>query len=146
MEQWKDIVGFEGIYQISSLGRIKSLPGKDKSVRREKILKQKNKKGYFEVILWKNSKYSSFRVHRLVATHFINNHDNKPEVNHIDGDRGNNRVENLQWCTSKENSYHSKHILGNSKVISSKKILELFKINKNLPLDQFVGILLINSK
>lgn len=104
-EIWKDIPGFEGLYKISSFGRIKSFK-KDKD---GVILKNTNKKGdYFSFVLQgKGKKQKSTRIHRLVAEAFIPNPDNLPEVNHKDGNKQNNRVENLEWCSRSYNTRHS---------------------------------------
>ena len=114
MEIWKDIPGYEGLYQISNYGRVKALAKEWKShhtaklKHRETLLKcQISKSGYLSVTLYKNRNYIHYRVHRLVALVFITNPENKPFINHIDFDRKNNRVENLEWCTSRENNAHS---------------------------------------
>ena len=100
MEIWKDIEGFEGLYQVSNLGRTKRLYKNDK----EKILKPfSNKDGYLRVNLCKEGKSKQSKVHRLVAKAFIPNLDNKSQVNHRDENKSNNKVENLEWVTSKEN-------------------------------------------
>lgn len=107
-EEWRDIAGYEGIYQVSNLGRIKSL-GNDKS-RKEKILKPvNNSDGYPQVTLYKNRKREQVSVHRLVADTFIQNPDNLPQVNHKDENTKNNRVDNLEWCTPKYNSNYGTH-------------------------------------
>lgn len=99
-EIWKDIAGWEGLYQVSTCGRVKSL-----KYGKERILKQsKNSSGYLTVSLYIEGKTFSKVVHRLVAIAFIPNPENKIEVNHIDEDKKNNRLENLNWMTSKENS------------------------------------------
>ncbi len=100
-EIWKDIDGYEGIYQVSNLGRVKSFHG-----RNEKIMKQRFHRGYKIINLTKNKKVKTFRVGRLVAIAFIPNPERKPEVNHIDEVKSNDRVDNLSWVTSKENSNH----------------------------------------
>ena len=113
-EIWKDVEGFEGCYQVSSSGVIKSLfrlvNGKNGGMRpvSERILKQKiTVYGYREVALCENRAYTYLKVHRLVAMAFIPNPENKPEVNHKDGNKLNNNFSNLEWCTSSENSIHS---------------------------------------
>ena len=99
-EIWKDIFGYEGLYQVSNLGRVRSLKfGKERilSIRRSKF-------GYLLVNLCKNSDMKTFRVHRLVGQSFIPNPNNLPEINHRDEDKTNNKVVNLEWCSSKYNA------------------------------------------
>lgn len=99
---WKDVKEYEGLYQISDEGQVKSL-GNNKS-RKEKILKPtKNRDGYLQVPLCKNGKRKTIKIHRLVAEAFISNPDNLPEVNHKDENKINNCVENLEWCDRKYN-------------------------------------------
>lgn len=99
-ELWKDIKDFEGLYQISNFGNVRSLIT-NKNIKFNKV------KGYLYVHLYNNSKRKSIRVNRLVAQAFIPNPDNKPQVNHIDGDKLNNRVDNLEWVTREENMQHA---------------------------------------
>ena len=102
MEIWKDIEGYEGLYQVSNKGRIKSL--NYRHTGKEKILSSKpNSNGYLRVYLYKNRKRNSFSVHRLVAEAFIPNYDNLSEVNHKDENKENNTVDNLEWCDRKYN-------------------------------------------
>ena len=119
MEIWKDIKKFEGIYQVSNLGNIKSL--NNNKTKKEKILKlNKDKKGYLYVDLYKNNKSKRFVVHRLVAEAFIPNPENKPCIDHINTIRDDNRVENLRWVTYKENCNNPLTRKHNSEVRSGK--------------------------
>lgn len=112
MEVWKDIPGYEGLYQVSSLGRVKSLPkrkGKGLGyVKDEEILKASVEKyGYARVVLHKDGVRKKCQVHRLVAETFIPHTDCKHQVNHINCNKADNRVENLEWCTGSENTAHA---------------------------------------
>lgn len=99
-EIWKDIEGYEGFYQVSNFGRVKR-------VETNRILKgRKDSKGYLMANLSKNSIVSNKTIHRLVAQAFIPNPENKPDINHIDEDKTNNNVNNLEWSTRKENCNH----------------------------------------
>lgn len=105
-EVWKDIEGFEGRYQVSNFGRVKSFVGT--SNISGMFLKFSEVDGYSRVHLTdSNGKRRGFLVHRLVGTAFIPNTQDKPEINHIDSNRKNNFYENLEWVTSQENSVHS---------------------------------------
>ncbi|MCF0232461.1 MAG: NUMOD4 motif-containing HNH endonuclease [Enterococcus sp.] len=113
-EIWRDIKGYEGLYQVSNLGRVKSL---DRYVRCKHNSKahikgkikaiSKNRYGYCMVGLAKENTYKGFCVHRLVAQAFIPNPQNKREINHIDCNKENNIVKNLEWCSRKENMQHA---------------------------------------
>lgn len=99
-EIWKDIDGYEGLYQVSNLGRVKR-------VNTGRVLKGvKDRKGYLIVNLCKNGSQSTKKIHRLVAQAFISNPESKPQVNHIDENKTNNMVSNLEWMTSTENNNH----------------------------------------
>lgn len=104
-EIWMDIKDYEGLYQISSLGRVKSIRKTIKYLKFDENKKQHT--SYFRVTLSKNGETKRFMVHRLVAESFLDNPNNKEFVNHIDNDGTNNRVENLEWVTHSENMIHS---------------------------------------
>ena len=109
-EEWRSIPEFDG-YQVSSLGRVKSTDrfcGDRPGVTKGKILKPfRNKRGYLEVNLYKNSKSTAKIIHRLAAKAFISNDFNKPQVNHIDGNKLNNKISNLEWMSNSENQLHA---------------------------------------
>lgn len=105
MEIWKDIIGYDQ-YQVSNLGRVKTTA--NEATRKERILKPLiHPKGYFRVALWRNNKSKFFFIHRLVAEYFISNPENKSTINHIDGDKSNNHIDNLEWATYRENMNHA---------------------------------------
>lgn len=112
MEIWKDINGYEGYYQISNKGNVRSVDRFDGVHDRIGAVIKPNLKsnGYLQVGLRKHNKRKWVGVHRLVAIHFIDNLENKPQVNHIDGNKQNNTVENLEWVTAKENQQHAARI------------------------------------
>jgi hypothetical protein len=108
-EIWKDIIGYEGFYQVSNFGRVKSFYNNRHGVGSERILKQGfynrgRTNNYKIVVLAKNKKHTTKTVHRLVATAFLDNFTNKPCINHKDGNTSNNFAFNLEWVTEKENS------------------------------------------
>lgn len=113
IEVWKDILGFEGIYKISDKGRVKRLPGKIvckngviKKLKETILRPQKYSNGYLFYNLSVKGSNKCLNAHRLVAKAFLPNESNKREVNHINEDKTDNRVENLQWVTHKENINH----------------------------------------
>lgn len=118
IEIWKDIKDFEGLYQVSNLGRVKSL-----KLNRELIMKPtKEVNGYLTINLTNNDgKHKKFLIHRLVVEAFIPNPDNKPQVDHINTDTTDNRVENLRWVTPMENTNNP---------LTLKHIGEFNKINR----------------
>lgn len=122
-EIWKDIEGYEGVYHVSNLGRAKR-------VTTGRILKSgKDRGGYLQVDLCKNGKHKTHRIHRLVAQAFIPNPENKPEVNHIDENKTNNMVSNLEWMTAKENSNHGTRNERMAKAISKSNSIPIIATN-----------------
>ena len=112
-EEWKDIKGFEGWYQVSNLGRVRSVERQIKNngtlqTYNSHILKPSiTKKGYFYVVLYKQSKSKHKYIHRLIDEHFIENPEELPCVNHKDANKLNNNITNLEWCTYKQNIQHA---------------------------------------
>ena len=114
METWKDIKGYEGRYQVSSKGKVKGLRINGKHCKRESEIVLKAftcGSGYQEVILHLDGDRKPKLIHRLVAEAFIPNPHNKEEVNHKDGDKSNNNVDNLEWVTPNENHEHLRKVL-----------------------------------
>ena len=105
IEIWKDIKGVEGKYEISSLGRVMSI--KRKGTRGGILNIHKSINGYLRVCLWIDDGVKTLSLSRLIAQAFIPNPENKPEVNHINGIKTDNRIENLEWCTRDENQKHA---------------------------------------
>ena len=109
-EIWKDVVGYEGLYQVSNMGNVKSLNWRGLGVEKNLYLKKHNK-GYLKVELASDGKRKSYTVHMLVAIAFIPNPLCYSQINHIDENKANNCVSNLEWCTPSENNlkYHKNH-------------------------------------
>lgn len=103
-EVWKDVIGYEGIYQISNLGRVKRLVSEKCEKERIISITKDERYGYCRVMLSKQGHAKRFLLHRLLAIHFIPNPYNKPCIDHINGVRHDNRLENLRWCTHLENN------------------------------------------
>ncbi len=117
-EIWKDIEGYEGRYRVSSYGRVYSCVS-------EKILKAVNTRGYLTVCLTINRKQTNYKIHRLVALAFLENPENKPQVNHIDGIKTNNNISNLEFVTPSENIVHA-HATGLSSAnITNRKLTDI---------------------
>lgn len=131
-EIWKDIKNFEGSYQVSNLGRVKSLSRKRNriyGVVRERILRAGiNRDGYACVILFNKLGKKGFKVHRLVAKAFVLNNENKPQINHKDGNKCNNNISNLEWVTHSENALHA---IENNLMKSVKEKVKVKQLDKN---------------
>ena len=106
-EEWKYINGYEGKYEVSNTGRVRSCSGRNAGLIHSGAICSK---GYKRVCLYKDGKQRIFRVHRLVAKAFIENSDNLPQVNHKDCDKLNNHIDNLEWC---DNQYNHNHKMKN---------------------------------
>lgn len=134
-EIWKDVKDFEGLYQVSNLGNLKRLVSK--RVLFERLIGSSiDRYGYVKRALCKDGKMYYFTEHRLVANAFIPNAFNKPSVNHINGIKTDNKVENLEWCTNKENTQHAiriglkdqKGIKHHKCKLTEKQVLEIREI------------------
>ena len=122
-EIWKDVVGFEGLYKVSNKGNVFSVGRRDSRGRKcgGRILKPtRTRNGYLKVDLHNNGKRKTKHIHRLVAETFIPNPESLPQINHIDEVKDNNNVENLEWCTSKDNINHGTSIERRIKAQSKK--------------------------
>ena len=145
LEKFVDIKGYEGYYQISNHGRIKSLKRIVKHASGDVELKEKFKKptvnsnGYYKTNLYKNGKETTVYIHRLIASAFIPNLDNKPQINHIDGVKTNNDLSNLEWVTQSENGLHAYNI-GLRNVVSHSSSDPRFKTNVKLTKKQVLEI------
>lgn len=135
-EIWKDIAGYEGLYQVSNLGRVKSCQkvvkhpkGGEKTLKEKFRVLAKDLYGYEVVDLYKEGKGKMYKVHRLVAQMFLDNYYNKPQVNHINGIKTDNCVSNLEWSTNSENMKHA-HSTGLKKttIVNEKSVLMFDKI------------------
>lgn len=143
-EIWKDIPGYEGYYQVSNLGNVKSLKRKtnNQCCNKDIILKKrKHKNGYVFAMLYKNGKSKTISIHRLVANTFLKNKNNYECINHINGIKDDNRAINLEWCTYSHNTKEAfrtglmkpnyKVLRENSKKLSI-KVLQIDKITKEI--------------
>jgi len=129
--KWKSIENYEGIYEISENGDVKRIASTNNQYGINHILKHNIINGYAHVQLHKNSKAKSMRVHRLVCNAFKENLENKPHVNHIDGNKLNNHMSNLEWCTPSENEFHKHRVLNKT---YRKYILTIDQIQKIIQL------------
>ena len=141
-EQWRDVDGYDGMYQVSDLGRVRSL-----KYGKVKVMKQgKNRKGYLFVNLHRYGKQKNVSVHRLVASAFIPNDDeSKTQINHINEVKSENRVSNLEWCSAQYNStYNDIHHRTKRSQLKRDKIRPLYRpdlsIKENIELFRANGI------
>lgn len=128
-EIYKDIPNYEGLYQISNLGNVKSL--QNYGNQKERIMKLSIKRGYYEVGLRKNGIKKYYLVHRLVAQTFLDNSNNLPQVNHKDENKLNNYVDNLEWCTASYNNTYGTRLEKVSSTNKLKKKVIQYDINGN---------------
>lgn len=126
-EVWKDVIGYEGIYEVSNTGKIKRL--KNNTMRKTK----KNNRGYVQISLSKNGEIKYFLLHRVVAQAFIENENNFPQVNHKDEDKENNHIDNLEWCT---NLYNRRYGSGYQRSVMNHNYKEIAKLRCK-PVKQF---------
>ena len=115
-EVWKsvNVLGYEARYEVSTYGNVRSLAT-------GKTMSKSYHKGYCRVVFYKEGKRRRFRVHRLVMLTFVKNPRRKPHVNHLDGNRSNNHISNLEWCTPKENFDHASQVLRDKPFWSGRK-------------------------
>lgn len=149
--EWKDVVGYEGIYEVSDTGLVRTHKNKTTYTERhgvrkwkQRTLKQKvSKDNTCRVSLWKNGKEKTWLVHRIVAKAFIPRVKEKNYINHIDGSRLNNSVDNLEWCNHKENNNHGfdNHLINtNDKVVlMDKKTEKIHYFRSKSKASQFLG-------
>lgn len=112
VERWKPVVGFDGVYSISDLGRLRREVTASNSKAGFILTPFRRPSGYCCYTVWRDGKMRTLLVHRLIAQAFISNPDGKPHINHRDGVRSNNAIDNLEWCTARENVRHAMEVLG----------------------------------
>lgn len=134
-EVWKDVVHYEGLYEVSNFGRVRNKKTQKIKVQKSNYNKKTGKGGYLFVDLWKYNNSRREYVHRLVAMAFIPNPDNKPQVNHKDEIKTNNEVSNLEWVTVKENNNYGTHTERCVETMRNNKIYDEFskRMKKNNP-------------
>lgn len=151
-EIWKDIKGYEGLYQVSSLGNVRSLDRykknrKGRYLQKGRILnKNYDKDGYLIVGLYKNGKGKTKKIHRLVAEAFIPNPEDKPTINHKNGIRSNNCVENLEWATMSENQLHAYRVLNRDYKIPTKEQKQNYLRKKSKKVIQYEVQIILKEK
>ena len=131
IEIWKPVAGYEGLYKVSNLGKVKAIKWHRGNEEKE-IKPYTTYKGYLRLRLCKNGKGKQFQIHRLVAEAFIPNPENKPYIDHINTDRTDNRVENLRWVTNKENCNNPISKQNYSKSNKDKTAVSILQFDKNM--------------
>lgn len=141
-EIWKDIKEYSGKYQISNWGNVRKINKDYRSPANKILKKQCQYKGYYTIDLHDENGYHKHLIHRLVAEAFIPNPQNKPQVNHKDGDKSNNCVDNLEWCTEKENIVHSIKVLNKKRNTYKQRNAARIvgKTKRKLTLEQAINI------
>jgi hypothetical protein len=149
-EVWKDVKGFEGLYRVSNFGRVYSLHTYNKRKLHLRKPSWNKSRDYFYIELFNHQKSMNYRLHKLVALHFIENINNYPILNHKDGNKRNNKVTNLEWCTYKQNVAHAMKMgLMNfvngeaiSKKLKEKDIHKIFELKSERKTHEQISILL----
>ena len=131
IEIWKPVVGYEGLYEVSNLGKVKAIKW-HRGEEEKEMRPYTTYKGYLRLRLTKNGKGKQFQIHRLVAEAFIPNPENKPYIDHINTDRTDNRVENLRWVTNKENCNNPISKQNYSKSNKGKTAVPILQFDKNM--------------
>lgn len=132
-EIWKSVVGYEGLYEVSNLGSVRSLPRKGTNITGRVLRYSTDRCGYRQVILAKFGERKCAKVHRLVAQAFLPNENNHPCINHKDENKQNNNVGNLEWCSYYYNNIYN----GRAKKAASKKHKKVFCVELNSVFDSF---------
>ena len=144
-EEWKDIEGYEELYRVSKAGRVESLPRRGRPGRMLKPMRHFD--GRVQVNLWKDGKLSTKKIHRLVAKAFKPNPHNKPQVDHINGVKHDNRAVNLRWVTAKENrEYDRQRKRRRSLLLLFTRLVGLLTLRLSTPLVRLAGKLLSNVR
>lgn len=146
-EIWKDIEGFEGIYQVSNKGNVKRLANSCNTAHEDRLMKlTDNGTGYLKVILTSNNKRYQYLVHRLVAKAFIDNPNEYPMVNHKDENKKNNNAENLEWCTKSYNAIYYLNYDPQRKIEYGKRFKSKSPMIKHIPKSHFEKIVQKDKK
>lgn len=137
-ELWKDVKGYEGIYQVSNMGNVKN-------VLKDRVLKPAIKRGYYQIGLRNKGTRKFYQLHRLVAQAFIPNNNNLPQVNHIDENKLNNHVANLEWCTASYNNCYGTRLKRVYEKNKSRKDVIFIDLKKNI-IKEFTSIMEASRK